>query len=126
METPSELEGIGMPYVSPLYKEELLDEVIQVSDANAVWMLKKMSQEYGFLVGSTSGAVAYAAYTKGNILPKNSVIGMIFTDSGSAYLSKGFYSNKISHDYYSDSSSKASSPSSSSNSSSRASSKFSL
>lgn len=88
----SEIEGVGMPYESPIYKKELVDEVFAVSDAEAFWMLKKLSHEHGLLVGSSSGAVAYAAYTHGKLLPKDSVVGMIFTDSGRAYLSKNFYS----------------------------------
>ena len=82
---------MGLDWESPVMNYALVDEIIGVSDDNALAMLKTLARTHGLLAGPSSGAVAYAAqeYTKN--LGGDVFAVMIFGDSGRAYLSKNFY-----------------------------------
>lgn len=85
-------EGIGVDFDSPVLNPTVIDEFLTVSDEDGLGYLKTLSSKYGFLVGLASGAVAWAMqeYARKNM--KDSDIAVImFTDSGRAYLSKGYY-----------------------------------
>lgn len=88
---PYKLEGMGVDSESIVLDNSVIDEFIEVTDDQGIQMMKTLAHEYGFLVGPSSGAVAYAAYTYGPKLKPNDVAVIIFGDSGRAYLSKGFY-----------------------------------
>lgn len=88
---PYAIEGMGIDFESPVIDYSVIDEIITVKDEDALCMLKLLARK-GFLVGPSSGAVAFAAqqYAQNNM--GGSDFGtMIFGDSGRAYLSKGFY-----------------------------------
>lgn len=90
---PYKLEGIGVDWDgSPVLDYSVIDQFIPVSDNNAIDTLKMLASTRGLLVGPSSGAVAWAAFDYAKRCPKDAVIGMIFGDSGRAYLTKGFYS----------------------------------
>lgn len=91
---PYKLEGIGIDFVSPVIDYTVIDEVLTVSDDDAIAMLKKLAHK-GFLVGPAAGAVAHVAYAYAKKhLTKNSCAVMIYGDSGRAYLSKGYYAEE--------------------------------
>jgi len=91
---PYKVEGMGIDFYSDIidYNDNtIIDEIIPVSDENAFDMLKKLARNYGFLVGLTSGAVAWGAHHYLPQLKKDDVAVMIFGDSGRAYLTKNVY-----------------------------------
>ncbi|MBI2665435.1 cysteine synthase family protein, partial [Candidatus Woesearchaeota archaeon] len=88
---PYKMEGIGIDFKTPCLNESVIDEFFPVKDKQGLGMLKIISREYGFLIGPSSGAVAYAVQTYLKKLNKNDVVVIIFGDSGRAYLSKNYY-----------------------------------
>lgn len=88
---PYKIEGMGIDFTSPVLDYSVLDEIATVHDDDAIGMLQTLAQQ-GYLVGPSSGAVAWAAqqYAKENMKPSDCGV-MIFGDSGRAYLSKNFY-----------------------------------
>jgi cystathionine beta-synthase len=88
---PYKVEGMGIDFESPVIDYSVIDEVLPVSDDNALGMLKTLASGHGLLVGPSSGAVAYGAYTYAQKLPHDALAVMIFGDSGRAYLTKNFY-----------------------------------
>lgn len=88
---PYKLEGVGIDFEPVAVDYNIMDEVLPVADEDAFAMLKNLSRNYGFLVGLSSGAVAWGAHHYIPQLKKNDVVVMIFGDSGRAYLSKGVY-----------------------------------
>ena len=88
---PYKLEGMGIDWDNTILEQNVIDEIIPVSDTNALGMLKTLATHYGILAGPSSGAVAYAAQQYGKYLDKDSIAVMVFGDSGRAYLTKGFY-----------------------------------
>jgi cystathionine beta-synthase len=89
---PYKLEGLGIDFDSPVVDYSVIDEVLTVSDQDALLMLKTLAQK-GFLVGPSSGAVAHVAHQYAQKYGKPMQAVLIFGDSGRAYLSKGFYND---------------------------------
>jgi cystathionine beta-synthase len=91
---PYKVEGMGIDFYSDIIdynNNTIIEEVIPVSDENAFSMLKNLARNYGFLVGLTSGAVAWGAHHYLPRLQKDDIAVMIFGDSGRAYLTKDVY-----------------------------------
>jgi cystathionine beta-synthase len=88
---PYKLEGVGIDFASDVVDYNMMDEVLPVADEDAFDMLKNLARNYGFLVGLSSGAVAWGAQHYAQNLKKDDVAVMIFGDSGRAYLSKDIY-----------------------------------
>ena len=85
------LEGMGIDFESPVLDKQIIDEFLEVSDAQGISMLKQLATTDGFLVGPSSGAVAHAAHSYAKFMKPNDLAVIIFGDSGRAYLSKGWY-----------------------------------
>ncbi len=88
---PYQVEGMGIDFDSPVFNKAVIDEIIPVSDMQALGMLKTLASTYGLLLGPSSGAIAYGALEYIKQLPAQAVCVMIFGDSGRAYLTKNFY-----------------------------------
>jgi len=87
---PYQIEGIGIDLDSPVVDYSVIDEIINVSDEDAFSYVPLLARTSGFLVGLSSGAVAYAATKYCKKLSKDACVVIIFGDSGRAYLSKVF------------------------------------
>tara|TARA_Y100000310_G_C20702969_1_gene831800 strand:- start:1609 stop:2541 length:933 start_codon:yes stop_codon:yes gene_type:complete len=85
-------EGIGVDKIetSKLIDWELIDEIITVSDRNTHKMLKFLAKKEGLLIGSSSGATAWAAYKIARLNPNKNIV-TIFPDGSNNYLSKNIY-----------------------------------
>src|SRR4030095_6107616 len=91
---PYKIEGMGIDFYSDIVdynNNDFIDEIIPVADEDAFAMLKNLAHNYGFLVGITSGAVAWGVHHYLPQLKKDDVVVMLFGDSGRAYLSKNIW-----------------------------------
>ncbi len=88
---PYAVEGIGIDFDTPVTDYSVIDEFFEVTDEQSLDILKPLAQQFGLLVGLSSGSVAYATQQYAKKMKKGDVGVMIFGDSGRAYLSKGFY-----------------------------------
>lgn len=89
---PHKIQGIGAGFVPKTYDAEVVDEIIQVSNDNAVKISRELAREEGLLVGISSGAAAYAATELGKKAEnKGKNIVVILPDSGERYLSTFLY-----------------------------------
>jgi cystathionine beta-synthase len=89
---PYKIEGMGVDFDSPVLDTTVIDEFVLAPDEPSLKMLRYLAHEQGFLVGPSSGAVAYASSQYSKNLPQDACVVMTFGDSGRAYLSKNFYS----------------------------------
>lgn len=82
------IQGIGAGFVPPVLNVNLLDEIIAVSDDDAIAYGRRLAREEGLLSGISSGAALYAAIQVGR-RPENRdrLIVMIQPSFGERYLS---------------------------------------
>lgn len=88
---PYTVEGMGVDFNSPVLNYDIVDQFIEVSDDQALSMVRIMARDHGLLAGPSSGAVAYAVKQYEEQLKPTDVVVFICGDSGRAYLSKNFY-----------------------------------
>jgi len=89
---PHKIQGIGAGFIPKNYNPAVVDEIIQVTNDNAILTSRQLAQQEGLLVGISSGAAAYAA-TQLAQRPENKgkVIVALLPDTGERYLSTLLY-----------------------------------
>jgi cysteine synthase A len=89
---PHRIQGIGAGFVPDVLRVDLIDEVIQVRDEEAVEMARLLARQEGILTGFSGGANGYAA-TRVAARPENSgrMIVFIACDTGERYLSSDLF-----------------------------------
>lgn len=85
------IQGIGAGFIPDIYKSQLVDKVITISDEEAFHYARKMGKEEGILVGISSGANIAAAIKIAEEMGKNKKIVTVAPDGGEKYLSMGLY-----------------------------------
>ena len=89
---PHAIQGIGANFIPKNYDGSVVDEVIQVSNEDALATGRALPQTEGFLVGISSGAALWAS-TQVALRPemKGKTIVVMLPDSGERYLSTALY-----------------------------------
>lgn len=85
---PSLLEGVGKEKPTGCILPEFIDEVIKVSDQEAIGMCHRLAGETSVLVGGSSGLNVAGALRVAQMAEPDSVIVTLLCDSGIKYLSK--------------------------------------
>jgi cysteine synthase len=89
---PHRIQGIGAGFVPPVLNRELLDEVLAVSDDDAIHTAWNCAQRVGLLAGISCGAALWAALeVAARPESKGKRIVVIMPDSGERYVSQAFF-----------------------------------
>lgn len=89
---PHKIQGIGAGFIPKTYNTEVVDEVIAVSNDDAIRTSRELAREEGLLVGISSGAATYAALQLAKRAEnKGKNIIVILPDTGERYLSTVLY-----------------------------------
>lgn len=85
------IQGIGAGFIPGNYNKSVVDEIIKVSDEDAIKTAKLFASEEGVLVGISSGAAIYAAIEIAKKIGKGKKVLAIAPDGGEKYISMGIY-----------------------------------
>ena len=84
------IQGIGASFVPGVLDREIYDQLMPVSDEDALSMTKRLACEEGLLVGISSGANVVAAAKVAKRLGRDKVVVTMLPDTGERYLSVSF------------------------------------
>ena len=90
---PHKVEGIGVSFIPSTFDRSVCDRVIQIVDAPAFEMVKRLASETGVFAGSSAGAVVCAAVEVARDLGAGKRVVTVIPDSAERYLSKGLLSD---------------------------------
>ena len=90
--SPHGIQGIGANFIPENLDREIYDEIIAVSDEDAMNTGKELAKKEGMLVGISSGAAVFAA-TQIALRKENErkIIVVLLPDTGTRYLSTSMF-----------------------------------
>lgn len=93
---PHKIQGIGAGFRPDVLKLDLVDEIVKVTDDNALKTARQLAQKEGLLVGISAGAATYAALEIAKH-PENKgkLIVVILPDTGERYLSTPLFQEPV-------------------------------
>ena len=86
-----QIQGIGAGFIPSVLNTEIYDEIIAVSDEEAVSYTRRLAREEGILVGVSSGAVCAAALQVARCLGKDKTVVIVLADTGERYLTTDLF-----------------------------------
>jgi cysteine synthase A len=89
---PHRIQGIGAGFIPPVLNRELLDEIVTVTDDEAIATARTAARRCGVLAGISCGAAMWAAL---QIAAREDAAGkhivVVMPDSGERYISQRFF-----------------------------------
>ena len=86
------IQGIGAGFIPKVLEKDILDEVIAVSDEDAILTARDFGKLEGFLIGISGGAALYTAIELAKREEnEGKTIVLVLPDNGSRYLSSELY-----------------------------------
>jgi cysteine synthase A len=80
-----QIQGIGDGFIPPILDVSLVDEVVEVTDEDAIETTRQLGRDYGLLVGISSGANIWAARQLAQRIPGN--VATVLPDRAERYFS---------------------------------------
>ena len=84
---PHRIQGIGAGFVPAVLNQDVYDEIVQVSDEEALGMVGRLARAEGILAGISAGAAMVAALQVAQELGPGKRVVVILPDTGERYLS---------------------------------------
>lgn len=98
--SPHKQQGIGAGFVPSILDTKIYQEVIQVTNDNAIAMARRLAREEAIFAGISSGSITWAALQiAGRPENKGKLIVSVICDFGERYLSNPVYTDLPDPDY---------------------------
>jgi cysteine synthase A len=88
---PHRIQGIGAGFVPPVLNRGLLDEILTVSDEDAIGTAWRCARRTGLLAGISGGAAIWGALQVARRAERALRIVVVVPDSGERYVSQAFF-----------------------------------
>jgi cysteine synthase A len=84
---PHQMPGIGVGFIAEVLNREIIDEIIVVTDEQAIGCAQRLAREEGIVAGVSSGAALFAALQiAARSGSEGKVVAVILPDSGERYI----------------------------------------
>ncbi len=91
---PHKIQGIGAGFIPNVLNTKIIDEIVKVTNENAMSMGRKIAREEGILVGISSGAAIWAALEIARQpVHKGKRIVVVIPSCGERYLSTAMFAD---------------------------------
>ena len=91
---PHPIQGIGAGFVPKIYNPDVVDEIIRVKNEDAFETARQLARQEGMLVGTSSGAVAWAALQVAAKIGSGKIVVAVLPDTGERYLSTPLFTEE--------------------------------
>jgi cysteine synthase A len=88
---PHKIQGIGAGFISKVYNPQNVDQIIQVSNEDAIQASRRLAKEEGILAGISAGANIWVAVQVAKKAGRGKVVLVIVPDVGERYLSTDLF-----------------------------------
>jgi cysteine synthase A len=85
------IQGIGAGFVPDIYNPQVVDEIISVSNEDAIATAKNLAKEEGILAGISAGANLFAAISVAQKAGEGKLVLVVIPDTGERYLSTDLF-----------------------------------
>jgi cystathionine beta-synthase len=85
---PYKVEGIGEDFWPGTFDPTVVDRWVRVNDRDSFRAARRITREEGILVGGSAGTAMHAALEVAQGLDEDTIMVVLFPDSGKSYLSK--------------------------------------
>ena len=90
---PHKIQGIGAGFIPDILNRQVIDEVMTVSNDEAMDIARRLAREEGLLVGISCGAAVAGALKAAKDLGAGKKVIVIAPDTGERYLSTELFTN---------------------------------
>jgi len=84
------IQGIGAGFVPKILNQTVIDEIVSVTDEEAIFTARLLGKKEGILAGFSAGAALFAALNQARKKPGQTIV-VLFPDTGERYLSTVLY-----------------------------------
>lgn len=91
---PHKIQGIGAGFVPAVFNKTIMDQLIQISNEDAMDTARRLPREEGLLVGISSGAAICAALQVAETLGQGKNVVVLAPDTGERYLSTELFAHR--------------------------------
>ncbi len=91
--SPHKIQGWTPDFIPAVLNRDIADEIVPVSDDDAIANAKRLAKEEGILVGISAGATLAAALQVAKKAPDNSTFLAMLPDTGERYLSTPLFAD---------------------------------
>ncbi len=88
---PHKIQGIGAGFQPEILNRDIIDEILTVSNEDAIEYAKKLGTDYGILAGFSGGANYFIAQEIAKQAGKGRKVLFVIPDNGERYLSTELY-----------------------------------
>jgi len=89
MPGPHKIVGTGPGFIPETLNTNIFDEIVHITDEDAINTTKQLAKKEGILCGISAGAAVYVAIQKAKKLKQNQKVLAIIPDTGERYLTTG-------------------------------------